>query len=79
MSIDAKAAVLCGVPTENLQEQLDGGALVDGAILLVRLRGECGTSLHVAYSDGLDWITRRGMLDVASEMETIDTREGDDE
>ncbi|MFF9123172.1 hypothetical protein ACF09J_07720 [Streptomyces sp. NPDC014889] len=50
---------------------LDDGELVAGAIVLMKVLQEDGsTRLSMSYSEGLGWIERAGMLRIAEAMET---------
>lgn len=71
---------------QGMQVQLENGDLVDGAVLVSRIRRANGTtSTSVAYTDGMDFITRRGLLEIARDGERIPARHssgwegGDDE
>lgn len=45
---------------------LDGGDLCSAAVVVLKsVDMEGGTSLHLGWSDGLDWVDRLGMLRVA--------------
>ena len=57
-----------------------GGELVAGAIVLLKvIDAEGDVRLSMAYSDGLSWIERAGMVHVAETMEDQSTglAEGD--
>lgn len=50
---------------------LDDGELVAGALVLLKIIETDGsTRLSCAYSDGLGWIERAGMLRIAEVLET---------
>ncbi|MEV8395590.1 MULTISPECIES: hypothetical protein [Terrabacteria group] len=50
------------------------GELVAGALVLLKvLEADGATRLSMAYSDGLGWIERAGMLRVAETLETSST------
>ena len=50
----------------RLKELVADGAFVDGAILIMRVRPKDGSAyVHQITTDGTDWITERGLLDVA--------------
>ncbi|MGM9380330.1 hypothetical protein [Streptomyces antibioticus] len=53
---------------------LDDGELVAGAIVLLKvIDAEGDVRLSMAYSDGLSWIERAGMVHVAEVMEGLST------
>ncbi len=55
-----------GVTSSTAEE----GELVDGAIVILRtIRPEGGVTLRSCWSDGLDWVTRLGMLAAATDAE----------
>jgi hypothetical protein len=50
----------------------DDGELIDAAIVILRVVSPEGhTHVRCAFSEGLDWITRRGLLEVALDVERI--------
>ena len=56
---------------------LDPGELVAGAVVLLKVVQKDGlTRLSLAYSDGLGWIERTGMLHVAEHIETTSASSG---
>ncbi|MEU1293048.1 hypothetical protein ABZ439_11540 [Streptomyces sp. NPDC005840] len=60
----------------GIEATLDEGAgeLVAGAIVLLKVIDVDGDArLSMAYSDGLSWIERAGMIHVAETMETRST------
>jgi hypothetical protein len=65
----------------GIQATLDEGELVAGAIVLLKVIDTDGdVRLSMAYSDGLSWIERTGMIHVAETMEasTVGTLASDD-
>ncbi|MDX3748721.1 hypothetical protein [Streptomyces sp. AK08-02] len=58
----------------GIEATLDDGELVAGAIVLLKVIDTDGDSrLSMAYSDGLGWIERAGMIHVAEVMEDRST------
>lgn len=56
----------------NLLEELDDGALIESVILLVKYVDKDGrVGLTAAWSEGLDWISRRGMLEAIRDTERL--------
>lgn len=56
----------------GLLGELDDGALVSDVILLVRYVDKDGrVGLTSAYSEGLDWIARRGMIEAVRDVERL--------
>ena len=50
----------------RLKALVADGAVVDGAILIMRVRPKDGSAyVRQITTDGTDWITERGLLDVA--------------
>lgn len=48
--------------------ELDEDELVDGALIIIRTQmSENQTRLIVRGTDGTDWVTKRGMVDVAQQ------------
>jgi hypothetical protein len=55
----------------GITARLDEGELVAGALVLMKVVDNDGdTRLSLAYSDGMGWIERIGMLRVAESVET---------
>lgn len=79
MSDDAQPIgdVLDGI---GIKATLEEGELVAGAMVLLKVIDTDGdTRLTMAYSDGLGWIERAGMLRIAEALETrSSTLTGDD-
>lgn len=64
----------------GIKATLDDGELVAGAIVLLKVIDTDGDSrLSMAYSDGLGWIERAGMIHVAEVMEGQSTRHHDED
>lgn len=52
---------------------LNDGDLIASALLITEVSEPDGqTRVSVAYSEGMNWITRRGLIEVARDFETID-------
>ena len=50
----------------QLKALVADGAVVDGAILIMRVRPKDGSAyVRQITTDGTDWITERGLLDIA--------------
>ena len=64
----------------GIKATLDDGELVGGAIVLLKVIDTKGDSrLSMAYSDGLGWIERAGMIHVAEVMEDRSTGPASDD
>lgn len=55
--------------TLGVTATLDEGDLINSAVVILSVQGEAGTEMSLAWSDGLDWITRRGLLEEARDIE----------
>lgn len=54
----------------GVKATLGPGDLVDGAVVIMRVINADGRVRHSqAWSDGLDWITRRGLLEIARDTD----------
>jgi len=64
MTDDTRGANKVGdlVDALGCELELDENDMPYGAIVLLAVTGEDGTVLRTALSDGLDWLTIRGML-----------------
>lgn len=55
----------------GITTSLPDGALISNAVVVLKILLPSGaTRLAIAYSEGLDWIDRAGLLHVAHAMET---------
>lgn len=64
----------------GIEATLDDGELVAGAIVLLKVIDTDGDMrLSMAYSDGLGWIERAGMIHVAEVMEGHSTGPASDD
>ncbi|NYV73194.1 hypothetical protein [Streptomyces sp. UH6] len=54
----------------GIEATLDEGELLAGAVVLLKvIDGDGDVRMSLAYSDGLSWIERTGMIHVAETME----------
>jgi hypothetical protein len=61
----------------GVRATIEPGELVAGAMVLLKVVQEDGdTRLSLAYSDGLGWIERAGMLRVAEQVEVRSMADG---
>lgn len=52
--------------------RLDDDELIDGAIVILRVIEADGSIRHTqAWSNGLDWITRRGLVEIARDTARV--------
>lgn len=50
----------------------DDDEMITGAVIIMRSsRIEGGNPVAVAYSDGMDWVTQRGLLEAAIRMSNM--------
>lgn len=57
----------------DVQDHLSEGALVEGAYVVMKVIHEDGTAgISTAWSAGMDFITRRGLLEYALDSERRD-------
>jgi len=69
---------------QGLEADLDDGDLIDGAMVLVRVRRANGdTTVKSLTTDGMDFITRRALVEIARDGEVLPRDafepEGDDQ
>ena len=63
---------------QGIEIRLPEGHLVSGAVVIMRLIDSDGRAYaKQAWSDGMDWISRRGLIEVARDAERVDSREQD--
>lgn len=56
----------------GVRATLREGELVDGAVILMRvIESDGDVRVQTAWSDGLDWVTKRGMIEAARDSERI--------
>lgn len=66
-----------GTTSPRTAEVLAGGGLVTEVMVLVRHIDADGQSgLSTAWSEGMDWMVRRAMTEVAADMERQCTHDG---
>jgi hypothetical protein len=54
----------------GIHSTLKDGDLIDGAVVIMRVIESDGRIRHSqAWSEGLDWITRRGLLEIARDTD----------
>lgn len=59
---------------------LPDGHLVGDAVVLMRVLSDDGsTYVKQAWTEGMDWISRRGLIEVARDAERIPPDEGDED
>ena len=71
---DRLAQIVAGaqLTAPSLLTELDDGGLVSDVILLVPYVDKEGrVGLTSAYSEGLDWIARRGMIEAIRDVERL--------
>ena len=56
----------------GVRATIPGGALISGAVVLLDVVGDDGTHVSIAWSEGMSWVTRRGLIEVARDMERHD-------
>jgi len=60
----------------GVHAEIDDNELVDSAIVLLKVVDlDGGVRLAVGWSEGLDWITRRGMIEIFRDGEMINQDE----
>jgi hypothetical protein len=65
--------------TIGVKATLHEGDLVSSALVIMHVIEDDGTSrISTAWSDGLDWVTRRGMIEVARDFDRIAPEEAED-
>ena len=58
---------------QGLELELDDDDLIDGAVVVLRIRkGDGSTTVQSANTEGLDFITMRGLLEIALDGERLD-------
>ena len=56
----------------NVRVTIGEGELISDAVVILRIVNSDGdTNVRVAWSDGMDWISRRGLLEVARDVERV--------
>jgi hypothetical protein len=71
---DRLAQIVAGgnLTAPNLMEELDQGALVSDVVMLIKYVDKDGrVGLTAAWSEGLDWISRRGMIETFRDTERL--------
>lgn len=62
----------------GLQATLRDGELVDGAVVVMRVIDSEGRSrVSMAWTDGLDFIVRRGLMEIARDVDRQEPQEED--
>lgn len=65
---------------QGMKLTLDADELVESAVLIVKVIDSDGDAcIRTAWPPGMDWITRRGLIEVARDVERLPSRNGDDE
>lgn len=69
---------------QGLEADIGDGDLIDGALVLLRVRRASGeTTVKSLTTDGMDWITRRALVEIGRDGEVVPRDafepEGDDE
>ncbi|MGC0251524.1 hypothetical protein [Pseudactinotalea sp. Z1748] len=53
--------------------------LVSDVLVILKVHTDHdGTAIQIAYSEGMDWITRRGLIEVARDADAYDWGDDDD-
>lgn len=77
--MDEDESVFIGSTLDNLgvtHTPAEGEFITDALVLLKVVDSEGGVSLRFAWSDGMSWIERLGMLRAADTIETNDLSDG---
>jgi hypothetical protein len=62
----------------GVRATMSDGELLDGAVVIMRILDRDGrTRVSTAWSDGMDWIVRRGLLEVSLDVERVPPESGE--
>jgi hypothetical protein len=77
---DERAEIGQILDAQGLRSSIRDGELIDGAVVILRIVEADGTRrVGVSWTDGLDWIVRRGLIETALDCERATNFESDGE